>query len=230
MTQQICRRNKFGYCMFGGDKCRYLHIEETCENEQCDILNCQKRHPRTCNFYRDYRRCKFSDYCRYKHDQPNDQITLKFEERMKAFENVIDEKDAKILELEKEVNSNKQRMDSLEKIINGNQDILKEISEKVEKNMEIAENKINQYYEKTKSCFKKLAAKLDDGDDDNELQHVIFEVFDDNVENDEQEKSNLLDETFANPSLGFPCDMCGYIGKTESGLKTHKTRKHNKKV
>ena len=45
MPQNVCRYYKFGYCKFG-EKCRNLHIEEKCENKQCDITNCDKRHPR----------------------------------------------------------------------------------------------------------------------------------------------------------------------------------------
>ena len=37
---------------------------------------------------------------------------------------------------------------------------------------------------------------------------------------------NLLEKTFNNPSLGFKCEFCDFIAKTERGLKTHKTRKH----
>ena len=43
------------------DTCRLLHVAEECENPSCDIRSCDLRHPRTCNYFRDYKRCKFSD-------------------------------------------------------------------------------------------------------------------------------------------------------------------------
>ena len=97
--------------------------------------------------------------------------------------------------------------------------------------LEIFKKSNDQYYEKTIDCFKKLTAKMDETlNDDNEFQNEISEFLYDNEENYDQEKSNLLDETFANPSLGYSCDMCEFVGKTKSGLKTHKSRKHNKNV
>ena len=67
MAQEVCKRNKFGYCMHG-DLCRYLHVNILCETISCDIISCNKRHPYVCKFYREFRRCKFSDYCKYKHE------------------------------------------------------------------------------------------------------------------------------------------------------------------
>ena len=56
-----CERNKFGYCKFK-NSCRYRHIDEECKNEQCD-----KRHPKECNYYKSFGRCKFGNYCKYSH-------------------------------------------------------------------------------------------------------------------------------------------------------------------
>ena len=65
--QNVCRYFKFGYCKFGLE-CRLMHISELCDNSSCDIKTCNLRHPRICNFYRDYRRCKFGEWCQYKHE------------------------------------------------------------------------------------------------------------------------------------------------------------------
>ena len=35
-----------------------------------------------------------------------------------------------------------------------------------------------------------------------------------------------LEQTFKNPFLIFKCVVCEFVGKSERGLKTHKTRKH----
>ena len=39
-------------------------------------------------------------------------------------------------------------------------------------------------------------------------------------------EENSLEQTFKNPFLGFKCDFCEFVAKSERGLKTHKTRKH----
>ena len=111
MTQAICFKNKFGYCKFS-DSCRYKHVTLVCEDGQCEIQNCEKRHPKICRYYRDYRRCKFTVGCKYKHENPNDMFdklqkeleiirkknTLNekgnfnkiLEEKLKAFERKLD--------------------------------------------------------------------------------------------------------------------------------------------
>ena len=50
-----------------------LHVKEKCENKWCDITTCNLRHPRTCEFVKEYNRCKFSDYCSFKHVEINNQ-------------------------------------------------------------------------------------------------------------------------------------------------------------
>ena len=67
MAQEICIRNKFGYCKHR-DLCIYLHVNDLCDLTSCDIKNCNKRHPYKCKYYSEHGRCKFNDYCKYKHD------------------------------------------------------------------------------------------------------------------------------------------------------------------
>ena len=42
---------------------------EKCDENKYGIANCDKKHPHPCNFYMDYGRCKYSDYCKYDHIQ-----------------------------------------------------------------------------------------------------------------------------------------------------------------
>ena len=71
MTQVICYKNKFGYCRYS-DSCRFRHVTTVCDDGQCEIQNCEKRHPKIRRYYRDYRRCKFTIGCKYKHENPYD--------------------------------------------------------------------------------------------------------------------------------------------------------------
>ena len=71
MIKNVCRRNKFGYCHYG-EKCRNKHVDEICLARNCDVYNCDKRHPKICNFHRAYGRNKFAEYCKYSHEKPKD--------------------------------------------------------------------------------------------------------------------------------------------------------------
>ena len=74
MSSQIfCLHYKFGFCKHG-DRCWKKHIDEKCENQECDGSSCDKRHPRPCKYYRLYKRCKFGDYCAFDHFVPMDPV------------------------------------------------------------------------------------------------------------------------------------------------------------
>ena len=71
MNQNVCRYNKFGYCKLS-EKCRFRHNNKTCTDKHCNIVNCDKRHPKICKYQRDYGGCKFMEYCSFNHDKQND--------------------------------------------------------------------------------------------------------------------------------------------------------------
>ena len=64
-AQNVCRYNKYGYCKFG-EVCRKLHIDELCEDSACDSRTCDKRHPKECKYYTNYRRCNLNP-CKFSH-------------------------------------------------------------------------------------------------------------------------------------------------------------------
>ena len=67
----VCSYFKFGYCKHK-EHCRKNHVNELFDKMECDISNCNLRHPKICKFYGEYRKCKF-DPCMFRHvDQAND--------------------------------------------------------------------------------------------------------------------------------------------------------------
>ena len=103
-TQNVCRYYKFGHCKFA-DKCRFNHIHEKCGNSSCEIRSCKLRHPRICKFFRDYKRCKFGEWCSFDHDNNNnneDTINT-IMEKIQNLETVINEKDLMIQELAQKI-------------------------------------------------------------------------------------------------------------------------------
>ena len=45
-ADSICLHNKFGFCKHG-ERCRNQHVQEICENKECRVSECRKRHPRS---------------------------------------------------------------------------------------------------------------------------------------------------------------------------------------
>ena len=62
----VCRHFKFGYCKYK-NTCRLHHVQEVCDSKSCDVESCNKRHPKVCRYWREYGRCKFSEFCSYRH-------------------------------------------------------------------------------------------------------------------------------------------------------------------
>ena len=72
MNQTVCRHNKYGHCKYG-DKCHFRHVHVICVNEKCSDFECENRHPVVCNYYRNFKRCKYSN-CSYKHESRNENV------------------------------------------------------------------------------------------------------------------------------------------------------------
>ena len=82
-NENVCSFNKYGFCKYG-QVCRKRHIEKICEKKDCDIYSCESRHPRSCKFFMEFKRCKFGEYCRYlhkylEHSSESNQIEAEFQ-------------------------------------------------------------------------------------------------------------------------------------------------------
>ena len=64
----ICQHHKYGYCKFA-QLCRKFNVQEICLESNCESQNCPKRHPKLCRFFSIYQRCKFGQYCAFKHSE-----------------------------------------------------------------------------------------------------------------------------------------------------------------
>ena len=72
----------------------------------CDISSCNLRHPSPCNFFRDYKRCKFSDWCSYKHIESDNSSKVSYKEILEKVETLsaaISEKEEKIKKLAEKI-------------------------------------------------------------------------------------------------------------------------------
>ena len=135
MVKNICQRNKFGYCKFGG-KCHFRHEDEICVKNNCDILQCELRHPKKCTYFNDFGVCKFLEYCRYKHDKTcmEDEKVAELEKRIKDLENKFNTVN------NKKPNNNSNQVEKLENQIKKLQEAIAE-----------KENKLDELKEKLES-------------------------------------------------------------------------------
>ena len=101
-TQNVCRYFKFGFCKYL-EKCRFPHVKEICESQECDVKSCTLRHPRICSYYRDYNRCKFGEWCCFKHAETNEISDKEIVNRINNLEKLIAEKNEVISILENKI-------------------------------------------------------------------------------------------------------------------------------
>ena len=197
--QNVCRYFKFGFCKFAM-QCRLMHINQICENPSCDIKACNLRHPRICNYYRDYRRCKFGQWCYFKHENILDNIqsdNLNTIERINAIENLLKEKDViaeKIQECDRQLKSIEEimkRFDTFEELINKKDKVIDNLLERVES------------LEKKISTSKSQLVK----------------------ESDVEEEIPIEDETLVDDEQ-FKCSKCDFESFSNKGLKIHMKKKH----
>ena len=109
-ANNVCLFYKFGHCKYL-ETCRKQHVHNICENDSCEITNCEKRHPKICRYYTQYHRCKFSSFCSFSHrisDLPShehENVETKekvdeLEEKLKEKEEVIQLLKVKIEEID----------------------------------------------------------------------------------------------------------------------------------
>ena len=133
--EEVCRYNKTGFCKYK-NSCRYLHVNKICEDRNCDIRTCRKRHPKTCFFYKTYGRCKFGSYCKFKHietnnktyEEENERLTI----RIKELENDIIGKDSKLEEIVKENDEIRMKAIGLENQIDEKKQNINDLKSEIE--------------------------------------------------------------------------------------------------
>ena len=195
MTQAICFRNKFGYCKYC-EKCRFRHNNEKCQDSECLVYNCEKRHPRNCKHFRQYGYCKFTTFCKFEHKKQlhiaeNSEKIDKLEKKFQTIQisNAQDpnsnEDLAKIKSLEEIVNN-------LEKNIKEKDGVIDALSERLR---DLEDKFTNIYIKEVNSKFTEIDKKL-----------------------------KIIEETTDN--ILFKCKECNFSSTTEKGLNIHIKRIH----
>ena len=206
----LCLFNKFGFCKFS-ERCRKHHNNGICSSDTCNISECTRRHPKSCKYYRNYGRCKFSP-CAFKHQN---QIGIN-----EGFEDMK----GKIIFLENSVQEKNKQIEVLNSEILRLQTKVSEIETKSEEKVESFEQKVEKRFEALEKVMELFAKDLNVFTE--HVNDLAVELHDDigNMTKEKEEKS--MDQTFKNPFLKLKCDLCEFEAKSERGLKTHKNRKH----
>ena len=188
-----------------GDTCRYKHIEEVCSDQSCSVFKCEKRHPKICNFQREFGRCKFTTYCKYSHKKQND----------------ISENSDKIKEIEN-------KLVKFETIAQQNAPLEKNLLKDVEKKLKNMENQIKtmrKALEEKDSNIIKLVKRL---------EKIEKELTDEKTLNDKEtdtrikDLENLVKKRTKKKVEPLICTACEFTTTSKQGLKTHIRRKHTK--
>ena len=186
-----------------------MHISEICTNSSCEIARCNLRHPKVCKFFRDYKRCKFGEYCYFLHKEKDnfnkkviDDLTNDLNERYDAIKIKIEAIDEQIAVMEaKEV-------ETLTKLEN------------------IFQRKIDTF-ENSISILKKCLAEKDGYivNLETRLNKLEEKVMENNEKCDEKvTKENRKIST----EETFKCNVCVFVSTSEKGLKAHVKVMHTK--
>ena len=178
----------------------------------------------------EYNNCKFGSYCKFSHDL----ITInkhieeidKVKKQIEGLEKEIAEKDAELRQKDEEIKKIEQRMIiEKAKILEVKED---EIVSLTKENLEM-KNKVEELEEKNKSLvIKGMLFDIFKIEMRERYGHVEEESDDDEEFENTGEIDKVVDSEYE--KQGFQCDQCTFFGKTESGLKTHKTVKHKGKI
>ena len=198
--QNVCRHNKFGFCKHG-QSCRKRHVDELCNIESCDINICEKRHPRSCRFFAEYGRCKFLDFCKYKHVN-----------NMKNESSVDNE--MKIM-FEKQTNMENE-IKELNEMLKLKDDQILAIALKIDTILDFLKNKDIEEIENSE------AVHLHELDEDLEYAEKVHKIDD--------EKFQLSDDSENNEQIAVECSVWDKDLRREIQLFKHMWDEHGGKV
>ena len=212
---KICKFQKFGFCKFGA-KCFFRHSKEVCQNVNCAIESCLKRHPNPCKFFFLTRKCKFKEDCSYSHQ----------------FDKKDDSKEAledKMVEVEELQNENQKLKNENEKLKKENDILIATI-----KDLENTTATLREYIkfileekEEIKDVNKALINDLEVLND--KFKQIPLEDFENEnmtLEIDAADEIETLEDTTENFEVTFPCNLCNFTSNSLRGLNTHIGRKH----
>ena len=227
MENLVCRHNKYGHCRYK-DVCRNLHVNEMCQDVNCETVKCKKRHPRKCKFFQEYKRCKFGEFCSFDHTLAN-------------------LNDYTIEELKKELENVKIKVDALEKQIEHKNfeltEAFKKISETQNESLitirtQIIKTSMEAFEEAVAAALAPLSLRQDELEHRNDARLdsllTMVSTFAGaaskkpiDTSTVQPKPGNNSAKAYSNHPKTFPCNICGQFFDLERSLRNHIRSQHN---
>ena len=75
-AQSVCQYEKFGICK-RKQECDFFHPTLVCDDQNCTIKLCRKRHPLICRYYASVGHCRFNEACKFDHKKVDEMKSYK---------------------------------------------------------------------------------------------------------------------------------------------------------
>ena len=259
MTIQLCKKNQYGYCKYG-DNCRYRHIVEKCETKNCNVFDCERRHPKICNYIRDYGQCKFTTYCKYDHDKPNNiketfkkietlekkidnlqagtkvNLGKEVDRKIEAFESKLAILVHIIEEKDSTINKLEKKINSIEKVFDNKLLGIEENLKKVMENNKSLHNLLKSENDQLKcddcefTTTSKKGLKTHIKRKHTEKFPIQCERCDKELKNEHEMKNHIITHTYKYENSELKCEECGFTGKNDWSMQIHHGKCHSKNI
>ena len=213
----VCLRHKFGYCK-NGRNCSNIHLSEICNKGERECIGrvCEKRHPVVCNFFKQFGRCKFSDYCSYRHPTKE----MKTDNKAIAIKETEDE----VSKLKTEILNLKGKVESLESLL---KDFIKPENKEQKKptvvyNVETVISDIDMDIE---SNIESDIESESDMESDIEIEENITPAINFATKSVVQENSSREEKSLKAKKV-FKCKKCELTFKKKEKMKIHVFQEH----
>ena len=214
MKDKICVFEKFGFCR-NGSSCKFSHPTLVCDDHNCNIQECSKRHPQACRFFTSYKYCKYGDSCKFLHvKKPDDKINKEEYITLKEKYDVLENKYSKLKEkhddLENKYSNIQDRVVSLEKNFF---DLMRNEIHNIHRDanqMEIEDPMVVNKHPSPNN-FVKRKADIDDlqlEEKRNKMGDVTIVSDDDDMEEDEEDE---LENSCFHAILDYEYDISKYL-------------------
>ena len=195
MKDKICVFEKFGFCR-NGSSCKFTHPTLVCDDHNCNIQECSKRHPQACRFFTSYKYCKYGDSCKFLHmKKPDDKINKEEYITLKEKYDVLENKYSKIQD----------RVATLE---NNFFDLLRNEIHNIQRNANEKENEDPMVVDKPPSPSHLVKRKAGISYLQHEVSDVTIVSDDDDMEDDEEDE---LENSRFHEILDYEYDISRYL-------------------
>ena len=212
---KICPYHRVGYCKYK-KHCKHFHSSENCLENKCRNKKYIKRHRKPCRFGET---CIRIESCEFFHSEQRRTTTDTSGENntLKRLEELINSKDAQVLELTEKVKL-------LEATVNSLKEDIKESKK---------ETHVNSKKDDIKDAEKEATViSIKEGIKESNTEKTVSSTKEEIQEsrNKKEHKNNREEKNSKVETVKIPCERCGEFFNSERQLRYHKNQKHVEKT